>query len=381
MVSPLTQADVARLLAEPSASARAEVADKLAREIDSTSLNQAEQRIAHDIIRIMAQDAELAVRRALSQSLRNAKQLPHDVALRLASDVEAVALPILISSPALTDADLVALVKTSSSRKQEAIAGRDGVSEQVADALVTAGSEAAVATLMGNASAHISPASLGTAIDRFADSERVKTNMVHRADLPVVIAERLVVMVSEMLQSYLVRHHELPVSLATDIVLQSREHATLHISLGSSEQQLERLVRQMHRNQRLTPMLVMRSLCLGDLAFFEMAMAVMAKVPVANARILIHDAGPNGLGSLYERAGMPARLLPAVRVAVDVVRGTEFDGGERDRERYRSRVITRILTQFEDLPQDDLDYLLDKLGDVLSVDDRMAASNRPEVRL
>jgi len=81
----------------------------------------------------------------------------------------------------------------------------------------------------------------------------------------------------------------------------------------------------------------------------------------------VHDAGPNGLTSLYERAGMPARLLPAVRVAVDVVRGTEFDGGDRDRERYRSRVITRILTQFEDLPQEDLDYLVDKLGDVLTV--------------
>ena len=96
-------------------------------------------------------------------------------------------------------------------------------------------------------------------------------------------------------------------------------------------------------------------------------MAMMAKVPLRNARILIHDAGPNGLASLYEKAGMPARLLPAVRVAMDVVRGTEFDGGERDRERYRSRVITRILTQFEDLPQEDLDYLLDKLGDVLTV--------------
>ena len=375
MVSPLTQADVARLLAEPSASARAAVADKLAQELDSTALTQAELRIAHDIVRIMAQDAELAVRRALSQSLRSARQLPHDVALRLASDVEAVALPILISSPVLSDADLVALVKTSSSQKQEAIAGRTSVSEQVADALVQQGSEAAVATLMGNTGAHISAASLGTAIDRFADSDPVKTNMVHRADLPVAIAERLVVMVSEMLQSYLVRHHELPVSLATDIVLQSREHATLHISLGSSEQQLERLVRQMHRNQRLTPMLVLRSLCLGDLAFFEVAMAVMANVPVANARILIDDAGPNGLASLYERAGMPARLLPAVRVAVDVVRGTEFDGGEHGRERYRSRVITRILTQFEDLPQEDLDYLLDKLGDVLRVDGRTASSS------
>lgn len=98
-----------------------------------------------------------------------------------------------------------------------------------------------------------------------------------------------------------------------------------------------------------------------------MALAVMAKIPVLNARILIHDAGPNGLTSLYEKAEMPLRLLPAVRVAVDVVRGTEFDGGDRDRERYRARVITRILTQFEDLPQEDLDYLVDKLGDVLTV--------------
>jgi uncharacterized protein (DUF2336 family) len=367
MASSLSHADVARLLAEPSATVRAELADKLAREIDSSLLTTAELQIAHDIVRVMAKDVELTVRRALSESLRSARHLPNDVALRLANDVAAVALPILADSPVLTDADLIELVRHGSADRQTAIAGRAGVSEQVADALVTEAGEAAVATLLGNTSARIASATLGTAIDRFADSDRVKATMVHRADLPVTIAERLVVLVSEKLQSYLVTHHELPISLATDIVLQSRERATLQFSLGSSEQELERLVRQMHRNQRLTPLLVLRALCLGDMAFFEMAMAVMAKVPVANARILIHDAGPNGLASLYERAGMPPRLLPAVRVAVDVVRGTEFDGGERDRERYRSRVITRILTQFEDLPQEDLDYLLDKLGDVLSV--------------
>ena len=241
------------------------------------------------------------------------------------------------------------------------------MSEPVADALVNTGNEAAVATLMTNAAARIDEASLGKAVDRFANSNRVKAGMVHRATLPVTIAERLVVMVSDRLQAHLVSHHELPASLATDIILQSRERATLHLSLGSNEQELERLIRQMYRNQRLTSFLVLRALCLGDMAFFEIAMAVMAKVPVLNARILIHDAGSKGLTSLYEKSGMPPRLLNAVRVAVEVVRGTEFDGGERDRERYRSRVITRILTQFEDLPQEDLDYLLDKLGDVLTV--------------
>ena len=362
MASSLTQADVARLLAEPSPAVRAEVADKLAREIDSAALTEAELQLAQDVVRLMAKDVELAVRQALSHSLRHAKHLPRDVALRLASDVEAVSLPILADSPVLADTDLLEVIAQGEARKQEAIAARDGVSEQVADALVTKGSEGAVATLMGNATARIAATSLDTAIDRFAASDRVKASMVHRANLPAAIAERLVVMVSDKLQSWLVSHHELPVSLATDMVLQSRDRATLHFSLGSSEHELDRMVRQMHHNQRLTPLLVLRALCLGDLAFFEMALAVMAKIPVLNARILIHDAGPNGLTSLYERAGMPARLLPAVRVAVDVVRGTEFDGGDRDRERYRSRVITRILTQFEDLPQEDLDYLAGQIG-------------------
>lgn len=367
MASSLTQADVARLLAEPSASVRAEVAAKLAGEIDNALLTASELAIAHDIVRALARDVELAVRRALSHSLRSAAHLPRDVAVRLAKDVEAVALPILTESPVLTEDDLLEIVQHGSALKQQAIAGRPDVTEPIADALVDKGGEAVVAALLDNAAARITEASLGKTVDRFHDNDRIKTGMVHRTNLPVTIAERLVVIVSERLQGYLVSHHELPVSLATDIILQSRERATLHLSLGSSEQNLERLLRQMHRNHRLTPFLVLRAVCLGDMAFFEAAMAVMAKVPVTNARILIHDAGQHGLTSLYDRSGMPPRLLPAVRVALDVVRGTEFDGGQRDRERYRSRVITRILTQFEDLPQEDLDYLLDKLGDVLTV--------------
>ncbi len=367
MVATLTQADVARLLAGPSTSVRAEVAEKLAHEIDRTSLTASELQLAQDIVRTLAKDVELAVRCALSNSLRHARHVPHDVALHLARDVDAVALPFLAASPVLTDADLVELVQHGSGGKHAAIAGRAGVSEQVADALVNKAGEAAVATLMGNRTARVAEPSLGTAIDRFAGSDRVKANIVHRASVPATIAERLVVMVSETLQAWLVSHHELPPSVATDIVLQSRERATLDLSHGSGEDGLERMVRQMHHNRRLTPSLVLRALCLGDIAFFEAAMAVMAKVPVMNARILLDDAGPNSLTALYAKAGMPPRLLPAVRTGIEVARGTTFDGGERDRERYRSRVIARILTQFEDLPQADLDYLLDKLGDVLTV--------------
>jgi uncharacterized protein (DUF2336 family) len=350
MAIALMQADVDRLVAESSASARADVADKLAREIDSASLTQSELRIANDILRIMAQDAEVTVRQALSHSMRWTRELPHDVALRLAHDVEPVALPILSSSPVLTDEDLVTLVNCGSSSKQEAIAGREEVSERVADALVVEGSETAVAALMGNPSARISHATLDVAIERFQPGEWVKTS---------------------------VEHHQVPGSVVADIVGDRHGCVTPERRQASTESELERLVRQMHRDQRLTPILLLQALCLGDLAFFEMAMAVMARVPVVNARILIHDAGHRGLASLWEKAGMPPRLLPAVRAGLDAVRGTEWGSGEHDPERCHSRIITQLLTQFADLPRDDLDYLLDKLGNVVSVPDHTASPHAP----
>lgn len=367
MASSLSQADVAKLLAEPSPHVRAEVASKLAQELDSPRLTDAELKLAQDIVRVMAKDVEATVRQALSQSLRKAARLPHDVAIKLANDIESVALPILVHSQVLTDDDLAAIVQAGAATKQEAIAGRPQVSEKVSEALIASATEKAVATLMGNAGAKISDTSLNKAVDRFSQSDAVKEKMVKRESLPVTITERLVTLVSENLKDYLVSHHELSPGMATDLVLQSRERTVINISGGSTEKDLEKMVAQMHHNKRLTPSLVLRALCMGDIAFFEMAMAVMANVPIVNARILIHDAGRLGLKSLYAKTGLPSRLLPAVRVAIDVVHETPMDGGTHDRERYQARVIERVLTQFEDLGPEDIDYLLDKLGDVLTV--------------
>ena len=58
----------------------------------------------------------------------------------------------------------------------------------------------------------------------------------------------------------------------------------------------------------------------------EASLSLLGKVPLTNARLLIHDAGRLGLKSLYERAGLPTRLLPAFREAVDVSHETLLDG-------------------------------------------------------
>ena len=66
----LTSKDVTELLADPSAAARAGTAARLASEFQRGSLTASERSMVEDIFRIMVKDAELRVRNALAQNLK-----------------------------------------------------------------------------------------------------------------------------------------------------------------------------------------------------------------------------------------------------------------------------------------------------------------------
>ncbi len=365
MSSILTQADVAKLLAEPSPLVRTELAGKMAAQIENPSLTEAELSMAQDIVRLLAHDVETSVRQALAENLRSAHRLSHDVALRLANDIEKVALPILEHSSVLTDDDLVRIVQQGVAAKQTIIAGREGLAAPVSRILADVGDVEAVARLMENTTAHIPEESLNKVVDRFGTQEAVTEKMIRRQTLPPTVTERLATLVADTMRDYLVSHHQLSPALASDIVMQSRERAVVGLTEKSTTEELEKLILQMHQHGRLTPSVIVRALCMGDVAFFEIALAVITQIPLVNARILIHDAGQLGLKSLCERAKMPANLFPVARTAIDIVHETDLDGGVSDWTRYRARVIERVLTKYEDMAAEDADYLLDKLGDFI----------------
>ena len=362
----LSQEDVEQLLSDPSGKTRAQTAAKIAQDFDADRLTPEEREMAREIFRIMTKDAEVRVREALSRNLKENPTVPHEVAKALAQDVDSVALPILQFSEALTDEDLIEIVRSQGASKQVAIARRPTVSETVSTALVDTGDEDVVTNLVANEGAEITEQSLQKVVEDFGDQETMQDVMVRRPRLPVTVAERLVTMVSEGLKVELVKRHELPASLATDLVLQSRERATITLSTESEEDELEQLVRQMRERGRLTPSIILRVLCMGDMRFFEAAAAELARLPVVNVRSLIHDSGALGLRAAFDKAGLPASHFPAVRAAIDVARETDYDGGENDREQYSRRMIERILTQYGDLgvefDSEDLEYLLTKMG-------------------
>ena len=365
----LTQDDVVKLMADPSSEVRAETTAKIASQFTTEALSPAERKIAEDIFRKLVKDVELRVREALASHLKNSPDLPHDVAMALAKDVDSVSLPMIKFSEVLTDEDLIEIVRDQGAAKQVAVAQRPSVSPRVADALVDTGNDKAVARLVANDGAKLTEKLLGRVMDEFEASDAVSDSLARRPNMPASVSAQLVEKLSERLQDFLLSKHDVSPDVASNLILQARERATMSlVDYGSTDAELDNLIEQLFRRDRLTPSLLLRSVCMGDINFFERAIARLADLPLQNARILIHDQGLLGLESIYMKADLPKRLFPAFRAGIELVRETDYDGGANDRSRFIERMLERILTQFEDpqsrLTEEDINYLMGKLDQV-----------------
>ncbi|PKP80782.1 MAG: hypothetical protein CVT79_13440 [Alphaproteobacteria bacterium HGW-Alphaproteobacteria-18] len=372
----LTQQDIHRLMKGESPEQRASVAHRLCRRIGLDVLSDREKDFAREIITILANDAADLVRRTLAVTLRASPIIPREIALKLARDIEAVAIPILEESPAFTEEDLVELVLSVTAAKQAAIAGREALSITVGEVISEHGAVEAVRALAENQSAEWSDKAYGDALSRFGADEIVQAGLIRRDFIPVHIAEKMVSLVSGQLFDMLVNRHELPAQLAIDLAASARERATIDlVEQAGRSHDLPRFVSQLNLNGRLTHSLMMRALCCGQMPFVEHALSELSGVAHQRVWLMIHDAGPLGLQAVFDHAGLPRKMLPAFKAAVNVYHEIEHDGGANDRARFRARMIERVLTQFQAIPKDDLDYLLDKLDFYSEMAAREEASN------
>jgi uncharacterized protein (DUF2336 family) len=369
----LTDEDIRTLVKGATPDERAAAAQKICRTIDRESLTDEDRRRASEILRVMAADAAEMVRRAMAVTLKDSKVLPREIALRLAKDVDSVCLPVLNFSPVFTDDDLAEIVRLGGPVQQVAIAKRPVLSQKVTGAIVEYGVERAVEVACTNDNADFSERTLQKAIDRFEKSERVLAAVAFRHVLPLSVTERLIDMVSDQVRDHLLSHHQISPETALQIALGAKERATIDlVDQAGRAADVKSFVLHLNRNQRLTASLLLRALVHGHMTFFEWGVAELAGVPHHRTWLMIHDAGPLGLRAIYERAGLPARLFPAFRAAVDTYHSIDLEDGGQDGARVQERMIQRFLTTQTTASREDVDYLLDKM-DRLSRDGRRSA--------
>jgi uncharacterized protein (DUF2336 family) len=360
-MSELSKQDLARLAADPSNVTRAATAGKVAATWKAEGLTAEARAEAEKVLKLLALDAAVAVRQALSDHLKDATLLPPGLALTLARDIDAVAVPLLLEGQGFTDEDLIEIAATQGPSKQVAIAGRHEVSDKVAATLVEHGDAKVAATLAANEGAALSDATAVKLVEKHGASPAVQENLAVRKRVPLRVLEKLYGMASDAIRDRLLERDDVTGDIAADLALHAREIATVGSSLASVEEDVARLATHLHQSGRLDPGLVVRALCMGDMFLFEHGLARRANVPIERARQLIYDP-VGGLKYVYERAFMPQGLYPAVRAALEVAQETSYDGGPADRDRYRRKMIERVLTKVEDADPATADYLLSRLS-------------------
>ena len=361
----LTQNDVDLLLKNPAPEIRCQTAQKVSAQYQET-INDKEKKIAEDIFRLIANDVEIQVRMELAESLKKCPSLPRDIVQKIVNDVSVVATPMIQFSSLLTEQDLIEIIKTNDEAKQVAVACRQDIPFRVSETLIEEASERPVISLISNEKANISDYAYQRLMERFKDCESVHRPLLMRSHIPVRIFEKLINVVSDTLKKQLLMRRDLPEPLVMAIVSQTREKAILSLSEASSEDEVRTLVIHLNGVKRLTPNLILRAACVGDMKFFEYALAMRASVPIRNARVLIYDSGQMGLERLYEEADLPSEMYPAIRLAVKTYREMMEETEDGYRDHFCRRLLERLLISFDEnniqLDETDINYFMQKIG-------------------
>lgn len=338
----ITFQDVARLAKTRSPRERVGIAEKVAEGYANGSMSAREKDIAIEIFRVLMRDAEIKVREILSQHLKESSDIPHDVALTLARDVETVAIPMLEFSEVLGETDFATIIRLSRNLgKLSAIARRRYVSYEVSDMLLSMEEPELSSALFRNRNANIHEDSILRQIELMAEEESVIDALIERGGLPLSCVEKMFTATSRHIRERLVERYHVSRHLIEGRLEYAREWATLGAATLGDEKDVGALVRHMQEQRKLTSSVVVRSLCVGDLRFFQHAMGLFAGVPVENVRNLMLDGGVAGFESLYKRSPLPPAYYPAVRKLLDVIFHVTDDGHSTPDD-FAKRVVEEI---------------------------------------
>lgn len=314
-----------KLAKDSDADVRGGLAANIAKVAPNLSAEESDKLRAQtqEALHTLAQDQITMVRAVLSDALKDVVDAPADVIKLLASDLEfEVSGPILEFSPVLTDADLLEIIEQGpAAGGVGAIARRDGVSENLADAIIATDDIEGIGDLLGNNSAQIREEALDDLIDRSESIDLWQAPLVTRPHLPDGAAERMAGFLAESLLDKLRERDDLDgasLTVVSDIVRQrfggEKEDLDPKKALSAGFDFLKvdppiDTVRRLHENDKLGEGVIKKALQAGDQTFVYASLIVLGRIDVAVARKIFLEKNPNGIVALFGKAKLPSDML------------------------------------------------------------------------
>jgi uncharacterized protein (DUF2336 family) len=315
----MTTLELSNLLDGRDEDARLRIAGRVGQCLSIDDLPDVERRANEALARELARDAVERVRRALSDTVKYAKHLPRDIAMRIAHDVDSVACPFLEVTQVFSDSDWQQLMLTLSKGALTAVARRSPMPEGVAQALAEVGNSVVAETLIDNRATPMTRPICFTLMDRFGAQTYVLDRMAQRDDLLVEVAVRLTAKVSAAARNRLLQVYKIP-ELTGPLAAEAEEAALLGLIRQTPDARLPSLIQGLKRERKMTDALLLAAAREGQLVFVETALTLQTAMRAERVRSVVRHGSVTALTQLFRQARVPASKCDALWEAVMAAR-------------------------------------------------------------
>jgi uncharacterized protein (DUF2336 family) len=278
-------------------------------------LTESERALMTDILRHLIHDVEMTVRRDLAERLAHNPHAPRDLLKTLANDQIEVAHPILSRSQVLHNFDLIEIIHHRTMEHQLAIAMREDVPEEVADALVETGKGDVIAALLENPSARISRATMEYLVEQSKRIDRFQNPLVARPDLGPDLAKKMYWWVSAALRQHIVENFEVdPTDIDNTIESTVTEALRQAEDYDPTKTKPFELADRLAEAKGITPKLLIESLRHGEINLFEALFVKLTAIRLTLARRILFEAGGEGLALACKAVGIERRDFASIFV-------------------------------------------------------------------
>lgn len=261
---------------------------------------------------MLALDEVLKIRKALSETLKDHAHTPPAVAAQLARDLEReVAEPILLFCAALSDDDLVDILKTHPANwAAEAVAGRKSISGRVSRAVIDTGNTVAGKILLSNEGAEISPELLEMIVERAREYPEWHKPLATRKTLPPLMSMKLAAYVDSTVKRILLERSDLdPVTIGeiTAIVKRRAEFEDQRRTTLDRSNPVER-ARKIYESGTLNEETVSDAIAMQDREFVVACLALRAHTSLDDIQKVFDVRAPKSICAITWKCGFSMRL-------------------------------------------------------------------------
>ena len=277
------------------------------------TLTDRERSLMYAILHQLVRDAEMAVRRTISEQLADEEMLPRDLAKLLANDEIEVAYPILSKSLVLQDFDLIEVIRQRTLEHQLAVAIREVVSEAVSGALVEVGNDDIVVTLLNNHGAQISEKTMGYLVEESKRSDTFREPLLRRKELGADLAKRMYLWVSVALRQYVMENFDVDETTIDDL-LESAALAEVDAAAleGLTPTKSEALAAELAEAGVIKPPLLIQLLQKGEVHLFVVMIKQLTGVRKKLIMRVLLEPGGEGLAIICKAIGFQKEEFDSV---------------------------------------------------------------------